>query len=178
MKTMGDPGDARDPAGAPAAGYRRGVGVMLLDDRGLVFAARRIDFAEGAWQMPQGGIDPGETPREAASRELMEEIGTDKIAVLAESRRWLSYELPPELRRRAWGGRYTGQTQKWFACRFTGSDDDIDVDTETPEFSEWRWMELSLLTELIVPFKRRLYLDVAAEFGHLARPAARGRSRR
>jgi putative (di)nucleoside polyphosphate hydrolase len=151
---------------APDA-YRRGVGIMLLDHQGRVFVGRRIDQPEEAWQMPQGGIDPGETPRQAAFRELQEEIGTDKAELLAESADWYSYDLPDDLRGKAWRGRYRGQTQKWFAMRFVGSDDDIDLATHHPEFNAWRWVAPDQLDALIVPFKRQLYRELVCEFGRL-----------
>ena len=160
---------------APAEAYRRAVGIMLLNRRGEVLIARRIDIPEGeAWQMPQGGIDPGESPREAALRELKEEIGTDKAELLAESRGWLAYELPPEIAPKVWGGRYRGQRQKWFAMRFLGTDDDIDLATRHPEFDAWRWVAPDRLPELIVPFKRQLYLDILAEFREHCGGADRG----
>jgi putative (di)nucleoside polyphosphate hydrolase len=138
---------------------------MLVNGQGLVLVARRIDMPSEAWQMPQGGIDPGEAPAAAALRELREEIGTDKAEILAESRGWLNYDLPEELIAVLWGGRYRGQSQKWFLARFTGVDQDIDLDTEHPEFLAWRWASVDALPDLIVPFKRQLYLDILAEFG-------------
>ena len=145
--------------------YRRSVGIMLLNRHAEVFVGRRIDIPSvPAWQMPQGGIDPGETPREAALRELKEEIGTDRAEILRESRTWLIYDLPPELGGTVWGGRYRGQKQKWFAMRFTGSDSDINVATAHPEFDRWQWVLPQRLPEMIVPFKRQLYLDILAEF--------------
>ena len=145
--------------------YRLAVGIMLLNWVGGVLVARRIDMPTmPAWQMPQGGIDPGETPREAAWRELKEEIGTDKAELLAESRGWLQYDLPADLVRGVWGGRYRGQRQKWFAMRFTGTDADIDIATEHPEFDAWKWIRPEHLPEVIVPFKRQLYIDILAEF--------------
>jgi putative (di)nucleoside polyphosphate hydrolase len=147
--------------------YRPAVGIMLLNREGKIFVGRRIDMPAGlaAWQMPQGGIDPGETPREAALRELKEETGTDKAVILGESRGWLHYDLPEELAGGIWGGRYRGQRQKWFAMRFTGEDGDIDpAATEHPEFDAWEWVAPQLLPDLIVPFKRPLYLDILAEF--------------
>jgi putative (di)nucleoside polyphosphate hydrolase len=148
-----------------ARGYRPAVGVMLLNRQGWVFVAHRIDMPTmPAWQMPQGGIDPGETPRQAALRELKEEIGTDKAEILGESRRWLKYDLPVELAGKVWGGRYRGQRQKWFVMRFTGNDGDIDLATEHPEFDAWKWVLPTRLPELIVPFKRQLYIDLLAEF--------------
>jgi putative (di)nucleoside polyphosphate hydrolase len=153
-----------DPSGLP---FRPGVGIMLLNPSNRVFVARRIDMPSEAWQMPQGGIDPGETPRAAAFRELKEEVGTDKAEMLAESPVWRSYDLPAELMGKLWGGRYRGQTQKWFALRFTGTDADIDIATEEPEFLDWKWAELADLPRLIVPFKRKLYEELVAEFAPL-----------
>jgi len=148
-------------------GYRAGVGVMLLDGKNRVFVGRRIDTAGENWQMPQGGIDKGETPRQAAWRELKEEAGTDKAELLAESQRWLSYEVPSSVAGRLWRGRYRGQRQKWFAMRFTGADRDIDLRTHHPEFDAWKWVAPAELPQLIVPFKRQLYEDVLAEFAAL-----------
>lgn len=150
-----------------AQGYRPGVGVMLLDDRNRAFVGRRIDMAGENWQMPQGGIDKGETPREAALRELKEEVGTDRAAFLAETAQWLRYDVPSEIAGRLWRGRYRGQMQKWFAMRFTGRDSDIDLAAHHPEFSAWRWVAPEDLPRLIVPFKRQLYLDILAEFAPL-----------
>jgi putative (di)nucleoside polyphosphate hydrolase len=147
--------------------YRLGVGILLMNADGLVFVARRNDMPGDHWQMPQGGIDRGEAPRSAALRELKEEIGTDRAIILAEARRWLAYDLPPDLASTAWRGRYRGQRQKWFAARFVGTDADIDINTEHPEFAAWRWTEPATLPELIVPFKRQLYLDVIEEFQSL-----------
>ena len=147
--------------------YRPAVGIMLLNRDGNVFVGRRIDMPAGlaAWQMPQGGIDPGETPQEAALRELLEEVGTAAAEILAESRGWLHYDVPAEIAGRMWGGRYRGQRQKWFAMRFKGEDADIDpAATEHPEFDAWEWVVPEQLPDLIVPFKRQLYLDVLAEF--------------
>ena len=150
--------------------YRPAVGIMLLNRAGQVFVGRRIDMPAGlaAWQMPQGGIDPGETPREAAIRELAEEVGNDAAEIIAESRRWLHYDVPSQIAGRMWGGRWRGQRQKWFAMRFIGEDSDIDpARTEHPEFDAWEWVAPERLPELIVPFKRQLYLDVLAEFRDL-----------
>lgn len=169
--------EAQRPAGAPpdaaAAArlpYRRGVGIMLFDSRARVFAGRRIDTEAEAWQMPQGGIDPGETPLDAAWREMEEEIGTRRAALLAESRDWFRYDLPVELVPHVWKGRYRGQEQKWFAFRFTGADSDIEIGTAHPEFREWRWVEMAELARLIVPFKRPLYEALVEEFAPVARP--------
>ena len=145
-------------------GYRKCAGIMLLNARKQVFVARRLDMPSAAWQMPQGGIDAGESPAEAARREMREEIGTDRAEIIAESPRWFTYDLPVELVDQLWGGRYRGQTQKWFAFRFNGTDADIDLDTHEPEFIEWKWIEPEMLPEVIVPFKRELYADLLVEF--------------
>ena len=144
--------------------YRRAVGILLLNARNRVFVAQRINFPGEAWQMPQGGIDTGESPREAALRELEEEIGTAKAEFLAETKGWLAYDFPTELRNRVWRGRFQGQRQKWFALRFTGRDSDINLATAHPEFSAWKWIEPDELPRLVVPFKRQVYLDLLAEF--------------
>lgn len=151
-----------------AEGYRPCVGLMLLNPRNEIFVGRRIDTAE-SWQMPQGGIDPGETPEQAALRELHEEVGTSRADIIAESNRWRRYDLPSTLRGRVWRGRYRGQAQKWFLLRFTGSDEEIDLGGHRPEFDAWRWVRLDELVELIVAFKRDVYRDVVAEFGGIVR---------
>ena len=156
--------------GAPPRPHRAGVGIVLLNDRGLVFVGRRGD-TPGAWQMPQGGIDRGETPREAAIRELKEETGTDKVALIAESRGWLSYDLPPAIAARVWGGRYRGQRQKWFVFRFTGTDADIDIASAHPEFDAWKWAPPGEIADRIVPFKRALYRALLEEFSEFLGPA-------
>ena len=156
----------------PRRPYRRGVGAVLIDAEGKVFVARRIDTPGEAWQLPQGGIEEGETPRQAVLRELAEEIGTDKAEIIAESADWMAYDLPGELADTVWGGRYRGQIQKWFALRFTGADEDIDLSAgERPEFTAAKWVAMEDLPRLIVPFKRALYENIVAEFRHLvARP--------
>ena len=148
--------------------YRQGVGIMLVNQEGKVFVAQRIDMPSAAWQMPQGGIDKGESPIEAAWRELKEETGTDKAEVIGESPDWYDYDLPADLAPRIWRGRFRGQTQKWFVFRFLGSDADIDIATEKPEFSDWKWADVAELPALIVPFKRALYRRLVADLGPLA----------
>jgi putative (di)nucleoside polyphosphate hydrolase len=148
--------------------YRRGVGIMLLNRQGKVFVGRRIDQTVEGWQMPQGGIDAGESPAEAALRELQEEVGTDKASILRELDEWFAYELPPHLVGVALHGKYRGQKQKWFALRFTGTEDDIDLMKHEPEFAVWRWAAMDELPELIVPFKREIYKKVIAAFRDLA----------
>lgn len=159
-----------DPRPMPDPAYRRGVGIMLINAQGLVFAAQRLDVKGEAWQMPQGGIDAGESPEQAALRELEEEIGTNSATILGETRGWLTYDLPAPLQGGLWRGRYKGQTQKWYAMRFTGVDTDICLETAHPEFRAWAWVPVASLVERIVPFKRALYEAVVAELGSYARP--------
>jgi len=156
--------------------YRDCVGIMLINDRGQVLVASRADTATAAWQMPQGGIDWGETPRQAALRELEEEIGTAKVEIIAESRDWLAYDFPPEIARRRWGGRFRGQRQKWFLMRFTGCDADIDLGSAHPEFDAFRWTDPEELPQLIVAFKREVYLAVLSEFRDHCRAIGAGAS--
>lgn len=150
------------PGGLP---YRPCAGVVLINAEGLIFAGQRIDMP-GAWQMPQGGLDAGETPREAALRELAEETGVapDLVEVLAETPGWVHYDLPPELRGKVWKGRFGGQKQKWVLLRFLGADADIRIATEHPEFDRWQWMPAQELLANIVPFKRDVYAEVLEGF--------------
>ncbi len=173
--------DESSEAGVPPAKttqhlpYRPGVGIMLFNRRGRVFVAQRIDMPSAAWQMPQGGIDQGESPLDAAWRELKEETGTDKAEMIGQSRDWYCYDLPADLVPKLWHGRFRGQTQKWFAFRFLGRDKDIRIATEEPEFSDWKWADMADLPKLIVPFKRALYIRLIDEFGHLASGGRRSR---
>lgn len=148
--------------------YRPCVGVMLFNRDGLVFVGRRIDQTVEGWQMPQGGIDEGETPAQAGLRELKEETGTDKAVILREHSDWLAYDLPAHLLGVALHGRYRGQKQKWLAMRFMGEDRDINIATPEPEFAQWKWLAVEALPRLIVPFKRDTYAKVIAEFRDLA----------
>ncbi|MBB5720611.1 putative (di)nucleoside polyphosphate hydrolase [Loktanella ponticola] len=146
--------------------YRPCVGIMLANPRGHIFVGQRLDRDQDAWQMPQGGVDKGETTRDAAIRELWEETGvTDKlITIEAESAGLIPYDLPHAIVPNIWKGKYRGQEQKWFLLRYHGTDADINIATEHPEFSEWKWMHKDELVDNIVPFKREVYEKVLAEF--------------
>ena len=154
--------------------YRPNVGAVVFNRDGMVFVARRADMANaegpaGGWQLPQGGIDVGEDPRVAVFRELEEEIGTRKADLIGEHPEWLMYDLPPDLLGIAWRGRYRGQRQRWFALRFTGEDSDIRLDLDPhPEFDAWRWVKLSELPVLAVPFKRAIYETLSQSFVRFA----------
>ena len=158
---------APDKASLP---YRPCVGIMLANRNGHVFVGQRIDSKEGdAWQMPQGGIDPGESPETALIRELGEETGISGalVDIIARSAKEHLYDLPDQLIGRLWGGRFRGQAQLWFLVRFKGDDSEINIATAEPEFESWRWVEADRLVELIVPFKRPVYREVVEEFRHL-----------
>ncbi|MFN3473401.1 MAG: RNA pyrophosphohydrolase [Blastomonas sp.] len=146
--------------------YRPCAGIMLVNNDGKVFVGQRLDSSADAWQMPQGGIDPGEEPEQAAYRELGEETGIvpNLVEVIARSREEHLYDLPADLMGRMWGGRYRGQRQFWFLMRFMGTDADINIETDHQEFRAWRWTAAETLEGLIVPFKRRLYRAVVEEF--------------
>lgn len=148
----------------PIENYRPSVGIMLLNSRNQVFVGKRCRTPGDAWQMPQGGIESGEEPLAAALRELKEEIGTNNARLIAESKSWLFYEWPAYLLNEVPENRWRGQRQKWLAMRFLGSDSDINVQTEIPEFSEWKWVDIHSLADLIVSFKRLVYLSVLEEF--------------
>ncbi len=142
--------------------YRPCAGIMLLNAQGQVFVGQRRDASVEAWQMPQGGIDPGEDAETAALRELGEETGIapDKVELIAIAPHDLTYDLPPELVGKLWKGRYRGQIQRWFLYRFLGKDNDVDIATRHPEFTAWRWIDPATLPDVIVPFKRDLYAQV------------------
>lgn len=146
--------------------YRPCAGVMLLNRDGRVFVGQRLDSTLEAWQMPQGGIDPGEDALEAAFRELWEETGVARrhAELVAEAPEELRYDLPEDLIDKVWKGKWRGQRQRWFLLRFLGEDGDIDIATEHPEFRVWRWADPAELPELIVPFKRALYEQVLEVF--------------
>ena len=148
--------------------YRRGVGIFLMNSRNEIFIARRNDVTD-AWQMPQGGIDSRESPEQAAFRELKEEIGTANAKIIAASNGWLYYDVPEDIAKKAWGGRWKGQRQKWIVMLFRGTDSDINLSDGHPEFDAWRWVSVNDLPDLAAPFKRRLYLDVIGEFSTVFR---------
>jgi len=151
--------------------YRPCVGIVLINDEGLIFAGQRLDSEVPAWQMPQGGIDPGEKSRPAALRELWEETGVsaDLVEEIGRTEDWLTYDLPPDLLGKVWGGRYRGQKQRWYLFRFKGRDEQISIDREHPEFATWKWIGAQEMLDAIVPFKRDVYAGVIADFRpHLA----------
>ena len=151
--------------------YRKNVGMVLINTNGHIFAGKRLDNNSDAWQMPQGGIDKGETPEVAAFRELSEETGIhhSKARLVGATAGWLSYDIPVELIPMLWNGQYRGQEQKWFAFEFLGKDSDINIITKEPEFSEWAWKSKKDLLSSIVPFKLEVYQKVFSELGHLVK---------
>ena len=146
--------------------YRPCVGVVLINAQGLIFAGQRLDNRGDAWQMPQGGIDDGEKPREAALRELWEETGVtaDLVDFIGKTHGWVTYDLPAELLGKVWGGKYRGQKQKWFLYRYLGADSQVNIATAHPEFGAWRWIAADEMVGSIVPFKRAVYEEVVRSF--------------
>lgn len=144
--------------------YRPGVGIMLVNQQNMVFVAKRIDMKSEYWQMPQGGIDDGESPDDAVFRELHEETSVKNAEILAKSKIWFYYDLPDYLITKVWDGKYRGQKQQWYLMRFIGNDDEVNIKTSNPEFSEWRWADVKDLPNIIVPFKKKLYLEIIEEF--------------
>ena len=149
--------------------YRSNVGIMMVNEKGYVFVGQRLDNNQNAWQMPQGGIDAGEDPETAAYRELLEETGVKKqdVRLVASASQWLSYDLPEDLIPILWNGKFRGQKQKWFLFKFLGEDGDINIATEHPEFSKWKWISKENLLKEIVPFKKSVYENVLKEFKNI-----------
>ena len=147
--------------------YRPCVGIVLINQAKQVFVGQRLDNSVEAWQMPQGGIDDGETAVEAGFREMMEEIGTNNAEIIGEHSAWLDYDIPINLANRLWDGRFKGQSQKWLAFNYLGDDRDININTIEPEFRSWKWAKPKALPNLAVPFKRDVYLNIISEFADL-----------
>ena len=139
---------------------RSGVGIVLLNNQNKVFVAKRIDNPKNFWQMPQGGIDEGENPLKAAFRELEEETSIRNAELIKELDGTITYELPDRLLGIIWKGKYRGQKQKWFLMRFIGKDSEININTSNPEFLDWKWIELDLITEVVVDFKLHVYKEL------------------
>ena len=142
---------------------RTGVGIAVLNSKNQVFVGKRKDNPFDKWQMPQGGIDPNEAPSVAMKRELEEETSIKNFKFLKEFNQWLEYELPENLIGKIWKGKYRGQKQKWFIVRFTGEESEININTKHPEFIEWKWIDMNLLPDLIVDFKKNIYKNVLEE---------------
>ena len=142
---------------------RQGVGIIILNENNDVFVGKRKDNPIDKWQMPQGGINTNESPLDAMKRELVEETSITKIKILKEIEDWLEYELPPRLLGKIWKGKYRGQKQKWFVVKFIGNESEINLNTQYPEFIEWRWMDYNLLPEKVVDFKKKVYTRLKIE---------------
>ncbi len=150
--------------------YRLGVGIMLINSDKRVFVGQRADRFSDAWQMPQGGIDEGEEPLAAALRELKEEVGTNDVEIISQTKDWIHYDLPVDLIPELWGGRYRGQKQMWYLMKLNGGDEKINLLTEIPEFTTWKWVNIDDLPDVIVEFKKELYQKLVLEFkGAIAR---------
>jgi putative (di)nucleoside polyphosphate hydrolase len=143
--------------------YRLGIGMLIVNHENKIFVGQRIDKPQAAWQMPQGGVDEHENPDQAMIRELEEEIGTTNVEVIVKSKKFYQYDLPSHLRENLWNGKFKGQKQIWYALRFKGSDKDVNIHTSDPEFCDWKWVDKNRLLDLIVPFKKDLYIQVIDE---------------
>ncbi|MGL9726326.1 MAG: RNA pyrophosphohydrolase [Wolbachia sp.] len=152
------------PVAEQKSGYRPCVGIMLFNKQRHIFVGKRFD-RDSYWQMPQGGIDDGEELEQAALRELLEEVGTDKVEVIAKNKEWIYYNLPGEVIPICWNGKYSGQKQRWFLMKFYGEDKDININyTDHPEFKEWRWQSVDSLVDNVISFKKEIYKTVIEEF--------------
>jgi putative (di)nucleoside polyphosphate hydrolase len=159
---------AKDKESKSDLPYRLGVGLMIINAQKKIFVGKRIESKnQFAWQMPQGGIDAGETPSKAALREMYEEIGCNKGEIIAETANWYCYDLPTNTIPKMWSGKYKGQKQKWFLVKFLGSDSEINIQTEHPEFLSWKWIKPHQLGSSVIQFKKPLYDSVFKEFKHL-----------
>lgn len=146
--------------------YRNGVGIFLLNDKKKLWVGRRLD-SNIFWQMPQGGIDNDESEEEAMKRELEEEIGTKNVKIIKKSKKLLNYDIPSDMIKKVWNGKFKGQAQRWFACKFRGSDSEINVATKVAEFVEWRWIDPELVVDAVIPFKKKMYRSILKEFSDL-----------
>ncbi|NRA74064.1 MAG: RNA pyrophosphohydrolase [Rickettsiales bacterium] len=153
--------DATDPSTLP---YRRGVGIMVINNEKKIFVGQRIDIKNNTWQMPQGGIKEDETVSEAGIRELKEETNIVDVQIIAETKNWLYYDVPEFLIEKLWKSRYRGQKQKWLLMYFFGKDSTINIETSSPEFGKWQWLDLKKIPKIVIPFKRHIYLSVVKEF--------------
>ncbi len=147
--------------------YRTGVGIILLNKDSKVFVGKRFDSSSEAWQLPQGGVDEGEDLLAAAWREMEEEIGTINAEFIHESNKWYYYDIPAEIHKNLWSGKYVGQKQKWFIFKFLGDDIEININTAIPEFQEWQWIDVEILPTIIVDFKERLYKELVNDLRHV-----------
>ena len=162
MKTLSKKGKMENNNVLP---FRPGVGLMILNKENKVFVGKRIDTRKEYWQMPQGGIDHNETAKDAVMREMLEEIGTNNATILAKTKKEYSYLIPEYLIPKLWGGQYKGQNQIWFLIQYLGTNTEISLDHHShPEFSEWQWVDIEKLPQIVIPFKRDLYISVIEEF--------------
>ena len=159
--------DEKDEADLENLPFRSGVGMMIINRENKIFIGKRVDRKSRGWQMPQGGIDLGETPSSAAMREMHEEVGTKNGRIIAESKKWYAYRVPVKSIPKLWEGKYCGQKQKWFLIEFLGQDSEINLETEIPEFQEWKWVRMDQLLKNIIPFKLNLYKKVVSEFSEI-----------
>ena len=149
----------------PEERYRRGVGMMIINSNKEIFIGQRFDKNRSAWQMPQGGIDRGESTLKALKREMFEETGIEKnYEVILESKKWFSYKLPKYLQKKLWKGKFIGQKQKWYLIEYFGNDKGVNINSKNPEFKKWSWVSKNKIFELIVPFKKELYKKIINEF--------------